>query len=111
MNALVAHLLNCGYVGSDSAITRTELAAAIGISVRAVKHLAEQARLDEYERETVCYSTSAIGGGIYLAADDGEVEAAEAKLRRLALSILRERSALRRKLRRRREAAVQGRLF
>jgi hypothetical protein len=107
MNPLVTYLRARAHIGKARAIRRNDLAAALGISVRDVKAHAEQARL---AGTAVCYSTSATNGGLYLAANEQEVEEALRKLERLALSILRERSALKRARRRMLETGVQREL-
>lgn len=106
MNELVKFLQ--GYRGKAQAKTRLELSHWLNCSIRDVKLMAEEARL---EGIPILYSTDAKSGGIYLADTVQETEEGVEKLTRLALSILRERSALRRALKKRREKVEQRELF
>ncbi|MHC4176027.1 MAG: hypothetical protein ACYSWU_00885 [Planctomycetota bacterium] len=97
-----------GRRGKENAKTRLEISGWLGCSVREVKHLAEEARLAGVP---ILYSTDAKSGGIFLADTGQEIEEGIDKLTRLALSILRERSALKRALKKRREKVEQRELF
>jgi hypothetical protein len=70
--------------------------------------MAEEARLAGIP---ILYSTDANHGGIFLADSAQEIEEGINKLTRLALSILRERSALKRALKKRLESVEQRQLF
>ena len=108
MNTLVERLKAHGNVGEARAIRRDALALRLGLTVREVKAQAEAARV---LGEPVLYSTDAHSGGIYLGETEQEIEQGIAKLTRLALSLLRERSSLKRALRRSRERLVQRELI
>ncbi len=108
MNAVVAHLKRHGHVGWGRSIKRDVLAGWLSVSVRAVRNMAEEARLAGIP---VIYSTDANEGGYYLAETEREIEAGVEKLERLALSILRQRSALKRALKDQRAKVQQRELF
>lgn len=108
MNRLVAFLERHGHRGRGRAIRRDALAGWLSVSIRDIKHMAEEARLGGVP---VLYSTDANAGGLYLAQTDTEIEQGIEKLNRLAMSILRERGALRRALKARRAKVEQKDLF
>lgn len=108
MNALVKFLETHGHRGWGRAIKREDLAGWLSVSVRAVKHMAEDARLAGIP---LLYSTDATAGGLYLAETDREIEDGIDKLTRLAVSILRERRALKRALKEQRSKVEQRELF
>lgn len=97
-----------GKVGKANAMPREDVAAWLEISVREVKNLAQEERLAGVP---IAYSTDSKTGGIFLAETPEEIEALLGKIQRLALSLLRERSALKRKLREEREKILQSRLW
>lgn len=76
--------------------------------IRRVKAAAEELRL---EGVPIGYSTDSEDGGLYLCTSPSEIKDVLAKLRRLALSILREYSAVKRALVKAEEAQVQKELF
>lgn len=108
MNKLVEFLKRNGYLGREKAIRRKDVAGWLGVSVRDVKAFAEAARL---EGIPVLFSTDAKRGGIFLASGEAEIENGIDKLTRLALSLLRERSSLKRALKKRRERVEQKQLW
>ena len=108
MNPLVKFLETHGHRGWGRAIKRDVLAGWLSVPVRAVKLMAEEARLAGIP---LLYSTDAIAGGLYLAETEREIEAGIDKLTRLAVSILRERRALKLALAKRRSKEEQKELF
>ena len=108
MNRLVGYLKFYGNVGRERSWRRENLAKGMGISVRQVKKMAEEARLAGVP---ILYNTDSRRGGIYLAENDDEVQDGIDKMTRLALSLLRERSALKRALKKRRESVAQRQLW
>ena len=108
MNRLTDFLKLNHHWGEAHAIRRDDVARRLRISVREVKHMAQEARLGG---TPLLYSTDAKAGGLYLAKTEAEVEAGIEKMKRLAISILRERSALRRALKERRAKLEQAELF
>ncbi len=97
-----------GCVGKDHAMPRLDVASWLGISIREVKGYAEVERLAGVP---IGYSTDPKKGGLYLCDGEQEVLDLLAKIERLALSLLRERSALKRKLRENREKRLQSHLW
>ncbi len=87
---------------------RQDVAAWLCVSVRAVKAMAEEERLAGVP---IGYSTDSKKGGLYLCETDLEIVELLKKIERLAISLLRERSALKRKLREKREKRLQGHLW
>ncbi len=108
MNRLVDFLQLNQHWGAAQAIRREDVAKRMRISVRDVKHMAEEARLDGIP---VLYSTNKKRGGIFITADAAETEAGIEKMKRMALTLLRERSALKRALKERQEKMEQSDLF
>jgi len=108
MNRLVEFLERHGHRGWGRAIRREDLAGWLSVSVRAVKHMAEDARLAGIP---LLYSTDAKAGGLYLAETEREIEDGIDKLTRLAVSILRERRALKLALKEQRAKVQQRELF
>ena len=108
MNRLTAFLRGRGWVGRSHAIRRQVVASCMGISVREVKKLAEEARL---KGTPLLYSTDSRRGGIYLAENEAEIQGGIDKMTRLAVSILRERRALKLALKKRQESVRQKELF
>lgn len=108
MNRLVDFLKLNHRWGAVQAIPREEVAKRMRTSVREVKHMAEEARLAGVP---ILYSTHSKRGGIFLAHNEAEIETGIEMLNRLALSILRERGALRRALKDRRAKIEQRDLF
>ena len=102
--SLTETLKAIGAVGKAKAVKRAVLAADLGVPIREVRAQAEDARL---RGEFVCYSTSNVDGGIYLAATDDERMAVIALIRNESVRRLRQYSALRRAIRGR----GQGSLF
>jgi len=107
-NRLVLFLRTHGHRGWGRAIKRESLAGWLSVSVRSVKHMAEEARLAGIP---LLYSTDANAGGLYLAETEREIEDGIDKLTRLAVSILRERRALKLALKKSRESVRQKELF
>lgn len=107
-NALVTFLKLNQRWGVVHAIRREEVAKRMRTSVREVKHMAEEARLAGVP---ILYSTHKSRGGIFLAGTEAEIEDGIEKMTRMALTILRERSALRRALNARRGKVEQAELF
>ena len=108
MNPLVKFLERHGHRGWGRAIKREALAGWLSVSVRTVKHMGEEARLAGIP---LLYSTDAIAGGLYLAETEREIEDGIDKLTRLAVSILRERRALKLALKERRAKVEQRSLW
>ncbi len=108
MNRLPGYLRFCGAVGRRHSLKRERLAKQMHISVRRVKKLAEESRLAGVP---ILYNTDSRRGGIYLAENEAEIQDGIDMMTRLALSLLRERSALKRALKKRRESVAQRELF
>lgn len=108
MNRLPGYLKFCGAVGRGHSLKRERLAKQMGISVRRVKKMAEEARLAGIP---ILYNTDPRRGGLYLAETEREIEDGIEKLTRFAVSILRERRALKLALKKRRESVRQKELF
>lgn len=108
MNRLVGYLKFCGAVGRGHSLKRERLAKQMHISVRQVKKMSEEARLAGIP---ILYNTDSRRGGIYLAENEVEIQEGIDKMTRLALSLLRERSALKRALKKSRESVRQKQLF
>ena len=108
MNRLVDFLKLNQRWGVAAAIRREDVAKRMRTSVRDVKHMAEDARLAGVP---ILYSTVKRVGGIYLAETEQEIEDGIEKMKRLAISILRERSALKRALKERQAKVEQRDLF
>lgn len=100
MNKLVEYLKNpvamAMAVGKENAIRRGTVAAGMGVSIRAVRRLAEEARK---AGEFICYSTDSDGGGLYLAETDEERLDLMHQIRSECVRRLAQYSALRRALR------------
>lgn len=108
MNRLVDFLKLNQHWGAVKAIRREEVARRMKTSIREVKHMAEEARL---EGIPILYSTNKNRGGIFISKNEAEIEAGIDKMKRMALTLLRERSALKRALVKRREKVEQSDLF
>jgi len=108
VNRLVGYLRFCGAVGRGHSLKRERLAKQMHISVRQVKKMSEESRLAGIP---ILYNTDSRRGGIFLAETDEEIQDGIDKMTRLALSLLRERSALKRALKKRRERVEQRELF
>ncbi len=108
MNRLADFLKLNGYWGVEHAIRREDVARRMRTSVREVKHMAEEARLAGVP---ILYSTDKKRGGIFLAKTEAEIEDGIERMNRMALSILRERGALRRALKERLAKLAQRDLF
>ena len=94
-NVLVERLRRLGAIGQSHAVKRETLAGWLSVTVREVKAMAEEARLAGIP---VGYSTDSTSGGLFLCERREEIRDCMGKLRRLALKLLREYSALKRSL-------------
>ncbi len=108
MNKLVEFLKLNHRWGVIQAVRREDVAEQMRVSVREVKHMAEEARLAGVP---IMYSTHSKRGGIFLASNEAEIENGIDKLTRLAVSILRERRALKLALKERRAKVEQVELW
>lgn len=93
-NRLVMWLDINGQRGKRNAVRRVDVAAALAISIRDVRELAEESRLMADPRFIVCFSTNAKNGGIYLADGADDISEMKAQVRRECLKRLRQYKAL-----------------
>lgn len=95
MNLLVDFLNARGVHGKARAIKRKDVAAALDLSIREVREMAEAARNAGL---FVAYSTDSARGGLFLAANDAERMEIVGQIRETCLKRLRQYSALKRAL-------------
>ena len=98
MNSLVEYLRTNGHFGRGKAIFRAKVAAALVVSIREIRALAEEARNAGI---FVSYSTDGANGGLFIAESEAEQILIISQIRTSCLNRLRQYSALKRTFRNR----------